>query len=65
MHICSNLMVPVLHTIMWSIRKYVTHEVKEKIVHLFEPWWAKMSIPRNSVVYDFLKAHSKSRKHIT
>ena len=65
MLISSNLMVPVLHTVMWSIRKYVTHEAKEKNVHLFEPCWAKMSIPWNSGVYDFLKAHSKSRKHIT
>ena len=34
-------MVSVLHY-MWSIRKNVTHEANEKIVHLFEPWWANM-----------------------
>ena len=42
MLIYSNLMVPVLHNIMLSIRKNVAHEAKGKIVHVFEPWWPKM-----------------------
>ena len=42
MLICSNVVVSVLHNIMRSIIKNVHHETKRKIVHIFEPWWAKL-----------------------
>ena len=47
MLICCNLMISVLHKIMWSIKKKkkkTTCEVKGKIADLFESWWAKMPI---------------------
>ena len=43
MLICSNLMVSVVYILLCGeSEKNVTHEAKGKIVHLFEPLWAKM-----------------------